>query len=154
VTPGAVATACAGILGALTVLVLWGPSAFLAALLVWVTVAVVQHELDLTSPAPREPADLEAPPPATELVLTESSSGLPVTGWSDAELCRAWRVSYAQLQTHGGAARAEHLAEQRRTYLDELQRRSPAGFAAWIASGARAGGDPARYLSPVPPVAP
>jgi hypothetical protein len=154
VTPRAVATTSAGTLGALTVLVLWGASAFLAVLLVLVTVAVVHHELRLTSPAQQEPADLEAPPPSSEVVLAGGPSGLPVSGWSDAELCRAWRVSYAQLQTHGGAAWAEHLAEQRRTYLDELQRRSPAGFAAWIASGARAGGDPARYLSSAPPVAP
>ena len=34
----------------------------------------------------------------------------------------------------------------RAIYLDELERRAGAGFQAWIGSGARAAGDPSRYV--------
>jgi len=34
-----------------------------------------------------------------------------------------------------------------RCYLDELERRDPAGFRRWINDGARAAGDPARYIT-------
>jgi hypothetical protein len=54
----------------------------------------------------------------------------------------------------GQAGDGWDLAEQRRTYLDELQRRDPAGFDARIASGARAAGGPSRYLSTTPPLSP
>lgn len=38
------------------------------------------------------------------------------------------------------------LAAFRRQVLDELERRNPSGFGQWMASGARAPSDPARYL--------
>ena len=71
----------------------------------------------------------------------------PVVTCTDEELCWAWRRSYAQLQrtTHpDGVAR---LAAQRQGYLDELQRRHPTRFAAWIDSGARSGGDPHPFIT-------
>lgn len=65
-----------------------------------------------------------------------------------AELCRVWRASYPSLE----AARADPVRlsaaiEQRRACLDELQRRDPVGFARWMASGARAASDPAKFLA-------
>jgi hypothetical protein len=35
-----------------------------------------------------------------------------------------------------------------RIYLDELERRDPAGVARWLDSGARAGGNPSKFLTP------
>lgn len=66
--------------------------------------------------------------------------------WSDGHLCWAWRVSYGQL-AHAHGHHLEQLALQRRHYLDELERRHPTGFAAWISHGARAPSNPARYLA-------
>ncbi|MEV8379256.1 hypothetical protein AB0P21_41355 [Kribbella sp. NPDC056861] len=77
----------------------------------------------------------------------------PVIVWpspdslTDAELCRSWRLSYAVLEhTHSVADRI-HLIEIRAAYLDALQHRDPESFARWLSSGARAAGDPARYLN-------
>ncbi len=65
---------------------------------------------------------------------------------STAELCLAWRRSYlALLDTPPGSDR-DHIVSLRRDLLDELDRRDPAGFSRWIDTGARAGGDPGRYL--------
>jgi len=36
--------------------------------------------------------------------------------------------------------------EQRQLYLDEFERRNPTGLAEWLASGARAAGDPTRFI--------
>ena len=40
------------------------------------------------------------------------------------------------------------MADVRRAYLDELERRCPAAFAAWLESGARAAGDPGKFFIP------
>ena len=74
-----------------------------------------------------------------------------VARMSDAELCRAWRASYVRLTRWqlivGASAQAVEVAVERGWYLDELERRYPHGFSAWIAAGARAPSDPTRYLS-------
>jgi hypothetical protein len=41
----------------------------------------------------------------------------------------------------------DRVGEQRRAYLDEMARRDPEGFHRWLDSGARAAGDPSRYLT-------
>jgi hypothetical protein len=64
------------------------------------------------------------------------------------ELCRAWRLSYLLLENAHGPGELEHAARLRRQYLDELVRRHPEGFRRWIDDGARAAGDPSRYLRP------
>jgi hypothetical protein len=68
----------------------------------------------------------------------------------DAALCLAWRRSYVQLQqTTSASARIRHV-QQRQLLLDELERRDPAGLAAWLASGCRAAGNPLPYLARPP----
>ena len=47
----------------------------------------------------------------------------------------------------GDTVRVARPARERQAYLDELDRHDRAGFAAWLTSGARAGGVPHRYLS-------
>jgi hypothetical protein len=69
-----------------------------------------------------------------------------------AELVQAWRHSFLLLAAAcGDPSRLAQISEQRRAYLDELARRDPVGFQQWIDSGARAAGDPSRYLTPGPP---
>ncbi|WP_406047119.1 hypothetical protein [Kribbella sp. NBC_00889] len=38
------------------------------------------------------------------------------------------------------------IVDERRAYLDEIERRSAHGMAAWLASGPRAAGDPTRFV--------
>ena len=66
---------------------------------------------------------------------------------TDEELCQSWRASYTVLQHQPSAARMAATVAGRQTYLDELERRNPGGFAAWLASGARAPGNPLPYLT-------
>ncbi|TQJ12081.1 hypothetical protein [Kribbella jejuensis] len=66
---------------------------------------------------------------------------------SDEELCLAWRRSFTQLQRTAGADRRQAMIDVRRAYLDELERRHPDSFAAWLASNPRAAGDPAKFFT-------
>lgn len=53
---------------------------------------------------------------------------------SDEELCQRWRASCTRLATHPDAADWAGIAEERRSLLEEAERRNPAGLAAWITS--------------------
>lgn len=66
---------------------------------------------------------------------------------SDAELCRAWQISFNALSDTNGVEVQTRVVELRQAYLDEIDRRHPAGLAAWLNSGARAAGNPACYLA-------
>lgn len=67
------------------------------------------------------------------------------------QLCRAWRRSWlSMLDRDHDPDEWDQLASVRRGYLDELERRDPHGVARWLGSGARAGGDPAKFLTPPP----
>ncbi len=78
---------------------------------------------------------------------------------SNEALCRCWRMSFPALKsdpsTSPSATDALHLARTREAYLDEIEPRDPRGFARWLDSGARAGSDPAKFLTardhPPPP---
>ncbi|MGI3781273.1 MAG: hypothetical protein ACRYG2_10915 [Janthinobacterium lividum] len=65
------------------------------------------------------------------------------------QLCWGWRASFAALeatQAWVDHRRRTALVEVRQTYLDEIARRHPAGFARWLYAGARPASDPSRYL--------
>jgi hypothetical protein len=64
----------------------------------------------------------------------------------DAALCRTWRESFKDVESASSPVSWIGAVEQRRRCLDELQRRSPEGVAAWLASGASAAGDPLPFL--------
>lgn len=66
-------------------------------------------------------------------------------GLDDAALCQAWRRSFLLLQT-SRVDRVVRVVELRQQYLDELERRHPAGISRWLASGARAAGNPLPFL--------
>ncbi|MDN5796659.1 MAG: hypothetical protein L0H79_13005 [Intrasporangium sp.] len=65
---------------------------------------------------------------------------------SDTELCYEWRRSFVALQRARLPVRCVTVVQARARYLDEMERRHPAGFHAWLAHGARAASDPTRYL--------
>lgn len=65
---------------------------------------------------------------------------------TDEQLCQAWRASYMSLQQPSSASHKIATVAERQTYLDEFERRNPSGFVAWLASGARAPGNPLPYL--------
>lgn len=71
----------------------------------------------------------------------------PVSELSDSELCWAWRNSFvAAQQATRDPDRLDRVSRRRQQYLDEIQRRDPGGFAAWLNAGARAASDPTRYV--------
>ena len=125
-------------------MVLLGPSVqsfLIAALLVGVPTAVRLRGLL----RPAEPRPLDVPLP--------DAVPFPVPATlSTSELCLAWRRSYLTLvELPAGVARGE-LVAVRQSMLDELERRDSHGFHRWLDDGARAGGDPARYLATGPGV--
>ena len=81
-------------------------------------------------------------------VTSSADDAAPIVGFTDEELCWAWRRSFARLVHATEPEAVARLAEQRRDYLDELERRYPARFAVWISSGARAAGDPTPFFRP------
>lgn len=110
----------------------------------WRAVAGLAAELVGRGPT----SAVEASPVPVVPVPHTDTDTVTVTELSTPALCLAWRRSYLVLiDTPDGPARQD-LAAARRQMLDELERRDGAGFASWMAAGARAGSDPARYLTP------
>jgi hypothetical protein len=102
----------------------------------------VQGDSPAVRPQPARPRD-----PATS--LADGPAAAPeraLSSLADVELCLVWRQSFLLLETARTAAERQSVVEQRQLYLDELHRRSPEGFAAWLASGARASGNPFPYV--------
>lgn len=71
----------------------------------------------------------------------------PTTSMDDATLCFAWRVSFVALQQPLSLFSRLQIVGRRQELLDELERRNPRGFRAWLASGARAAADPSKYIT-------
>ena len=86
------------------------------------------------------PGQLPTLAPLTELPDVEGVSAL-----DDQEVCAAWRRSYVQLEFAGAERRLE-VVRLRQVYLDELSRRHPVEVRRWLASGARAAGNPLPFL--------
>jgi hypothetical protein len=101
------------------------------------------------------PDSPSAPPPArsgqiVEPTATEAGDDAqpqpqpqPLT---DAQLCTAWRISFSALEKASTEQQRLRIVAERQNCLDELERRNPHGLAAWLASGARAAGDPTRFV--------
>ena len=79
-----------------------------------------------------------------ENVAMQQIPDLP--GLNDEQLCQGWRASYMALQQQPSTTQTIATVAQRQRYLDEFDRRNPSGFAAWLAAGARAPGNPLPYL--------
>lgn len=78
----------------------------------------------------------------------EPAPDMPEEPWllDDYALCCAWRKSYLVLERPHSPSTHLLVVERRQLYLDELERRNPTGLAEWLASGARAAGDPTRFI--------
>jgi len=74
---------------------------------------------------------------------------IPARDLTDAELCQAWRTSSHLLKKQGAdLTQQAQLVSTRQEYLDELERRNPAGFLRWLAVHAQPESDPTQYLRP------
>lgn len=105
-----------------------------------------------SSPEPVRPdrADHSSTPaPATILEAEPEHASRPHVApdaLSDEALCLAWRSSFSALQKASSPTQRLRIVEERREYLDEIERRTAHGMAAWLASGPRAAGDPSRFV--------
>ncbi len=95
--------------------------------------------------AERASRSAEAPVVATEPDQASKPHVAP-EALSDEVLCRAWRASFSALQKASSPTQRLRIVDERRAYLDEIERRTAHGMAAWLASGARAAGDPSRFV--------
>jgi hypothetical protein len=107
----------------------------------WLLVATPgpPEEPDTTRKFLERPDDLPAfPDPESELELLHALS--------DDELCRQWRFSFTALADAGTPGLRADVVRARQLYLDEIERRHPQDLQAWLASGARAAGNPMPFL--------
>jgi hypothetical protein len=150
VTRAEAAQVAAVVIGALTVLLLAGAAGLTLAVLIAGTALLMRAAL---RHRPRGTVHDVVTPPAQ---VPESTNPLPrpddepVAALSDEALCWAWRSSYVELQRSPGPTRLAALAVHRGACIDEIARRHPRGFDEWMASGARAGSDPTRFLRTPP----
>jgi len=111
-----------------------------------------QGHLDAASPKPHRPdrADRAAKPAVLPMTGTGPGSDMmphiAPDALSDEALCLAWRASFSALHKAGSPAQRLRIVDERRAYLDEIERRTTNGMAAWLASGPRAAGDPSRFV--------
>jgi hypothetical protein len=111
-----------------------------------------QGHLDAASPKPHRPdrADRAAEPAVLPMTGTGPGSDMrphiAPDALSDEALCLAWRASFSALHKAGSPAQRLRIVDERRAYLDEIERRTTNGMAAWLASGPRAAGDPSRFV--------
>jgi hypothetical protein len=104
---------------------------------------VGQSASESASAPPPERLDQRAEPAAAAPADDAQSQPQSLT---DAQLCTAWRVSFSALEKARTEQQRLRIVEERQDCLDELERRNPHGLAAWLASGARAAGDPTRFV--------
>jgi hypothetical protein len=70
----------------------------------------------------------------------------PPSEMDAASLCTAWRESYRSLQQPLSTLSRKVLVQRRQELLDELERRNPAQFAAWLDASNQPASQPGRYL--------
>jgi hypothetical protein len=95
-------------------------------------------------PQQAEPVDHEHTPEIEPGPAPESS--VVFRTLSDAALCQVWRSSFSALQAASSLSQRMRIVEARQDCLDEFERRHPQGLTAWLASGARAAGNPSRFV--------
>lgn len=105
--------------------------------------------LGRVSMGPAAPSTAGSPTPvAGDQAAVDEAGGLVATAedpgrLSDEDLRRRWRSSYLQVRGATDPSAVGRLARTRQAYLDELQRRHPREFEAWLGSASNA----ARYLA-------
>ena len=91
---------------------------------------------------PRGNASAAPGGPSSSLVCSP-----PARLLSNGELGVAWSASFISLQAAISTTAIANVVALRQAYLDEIERRNPPGFRAWLDSGARVASNPARYLA-------
>ena len=71
----------------------------------------------------------------------------PLHTMSLEQLCDGWTASYVALAATGDPVLMERLSHLRQAYLDELERRFPSKFHAWLRTHAHPGADPQAHLA-------
>ena len=66
---------------------------------------------------------------------------------SAADLCQAWRSSYVALERATSPESRLRGVRMRAIYLVEMERRAGLALQDWLRSGARAAGDPSRWVT-------
>ncbi|MGH3443898.1 MAG: hypothetical protein ACRDPB_00850 [Nocardioidaceae bacterium] len=100
-------------------------------------------------PRTHAPATVSCAPeePTVQLpVGTAAEWSRSVRALDDTELCTAWRSSFRALEAAQQPSVRADLVALRQACIDEMERRYPNGLRAWLESGARAAGNPTRYL--------
>ena len=100
----------------------------------------------LPDPAERSPRSARPPISWEPSRTSRAEPHVAPDALSDDALCLAWRASFSALQRAGSPTQRLRIVDERRAYLDEIERRTAHGMAAWLASGARAAGDPSRFV--------
>jgi hypothetical protein len=95
-------------------------------------------------PTPTRPVEVER---STVSVDVAELASADVTAMDTRELVRDWRRSFVALERAGDPASKAAVVQARQAFLDELERRDPAGLHEWLESGARAAGDPTKFMS-------
>jgi hypothetical protein len=136
-------TAAAGLVAALGAL----------GVLLVVVLVLTSPQADLLGRARRLAGPPAAPPPLEHLPPRHDVPALQgalacedLSALDDTELVLAWRHSFLQLEGAVGELDRLRVVDERQRLLDELERRFPEGVARWLASGARAQGNPQPYL--------
>ncbi len=85
-----------------------------------------------------EPLSDSSAPPSKAVIAT----------LSDQQLCCLWRHTFWDLRDEETLDERLATVAVRQACLEELERRDPSAFEAWLSSGARASGGPERFLHP------
>lgn len=131
---------CVGWLAVTGLIVLFGPSGWVVALVVGVAIAVPRVAPWIWGP-------LGGGAAGTGPTASIAEPTLNLRMLSTPQLCEAWQRSYSALLHAAPGPAHDELVRIRGELLDELERRDHVGFARWLEAGARAGSDPSRYLS-------
>lgn len=134
-------------------MLLFGAVAIVAVLVVVATARLAARKIRRSPGSPAAPS--QAQWDAALRALAYASPGFvylqplvdDVRMLSDEQLCQAWCASYKPVTTAKSARQLRIAAEERRSYLDELDRRYPLAVSTWLASVPIASADPFPYLT-------
>jgi len=114
--------------------------------------AVRRHHREQIRPiGPRTPSAAELEAVAHVLACTDPQSvfskSATLSDLTDEQLCKRWPPSYRASQRRMSALKLISGVAERQVYIDELEHRNSAGFAAWLTAGMEAAENPLPYLT-------
>ena len=81
----------------------------------------------------------------------QCAGGVSVSRFGTERLCSEWRASYPRVLHAASVAALAQEVRRRQEYLDEMERRNPIGFRAWLETGPRADDDPECFVNAMEP---